>query len=323
MFNPKQIIKALFFNRDAILEIKEDKEALFPGLILILLFVIAGAFLSQKNHSITNLLVVSCFYLFYWLVLVSVAGFIPLMLGGKASYEGYLRVLNYSAIPLIIALVPVIGVFGKAWAVLYLIYSSKEVFALTWNTVIKGTLMLSVICFFIFTAAVPYMVRPYGSIWLSKIILVSRPEKEGLSDFQAWDITVSNRVPETVYSRADSLGQKQCINDLIRDYSLNELQKHTFLLTSQIREITFKNLAITKNQKACCVYAEDLGKTISPGSGTPGKGFIQIDAICESRGMQEGGAYDLEVSVIYETNENGKTISHTDLGHIRGPNPIN
>jgi hypothetical protein len=320
--NPlKRAIRALFFDKNSINELKDDKKALIPGLIFVVFLILVDVFLTTGNHSATNMLVVSAFYLFYWLVLVSIAGFLPLLFGGKASYGEYLRVFNYSAIPFSIGFLPVAGIIGNAWGLAYLIYATKEVFSLTWHKVIDGTLMLAVVSFIIFTILVPYMIKPYGSITLSGMTLVSKPEKEGLADFQAWDISVNYRIPENIYDRADTLGQKQCIQDLIRDYSMTELQKHTFLLTSATRETIFRNIAITKDKKACCVYVDDLGKTL-PGGGSTGRGFVQVDAICESKGMKTGGAYDLEISIIYETKESGKTTGHNDIGHIRGPNPI-
>jgi hypothetical protein len=316
------MIRALLFDKAAILELKEDNKALVSGFIFVVFYVIVNAFLTQRNHSVNNMLLVSAFYLFCWLVVVAIAGFLPLLFGGKASYGEYLRVFNYSAIPLSIGFLPVAGIIGYAWGLAYLIYATKEVFYLDWKNVINGTLMLAVVSFFIFTALVPYMIKPYGSIWLSNMILVSKPEKEGLADFQMWDITVDEKIPENIYDRVDTLGQKQCIEDLIRDYSLNELQRHTFLLTSATRETTFRNMAITKDKKACCVYVDDLGKTILSGGGSAGRGFIKVDAICESKGEKTGGAYDLEISIIYETKESGITTGHNDIGHIRGPNPI-
>jgi hypothetical protein len=316
------MIQALFFNKNAILELKEDKKALIPGLLFVAFFLLVDVFLTQRNHSANNLLIVSSFYLFYWLVSVSIAGFIPLLFGGKASYLEYLRVFNYSSIPFLIGFLPVIGIIGNAWGLTYLIYATKEVFSLNWNKVVSGTLMLSVLSIFIFTALMPYLVKPYGSVLISGMTLLSKPEKEGLADFQVWDISAKYGIPESMYDRTDTLGQKQCIPDMIRDYSLNELQKHTFLLTAATRETTFRNIAITKDKKACCVYVDDLGSTQLPGGGNAGRGFIQVDAICESKGMRTGGAYDLEISIIYETKENGKTMGHNDIGHIRGPNPI-
>jgi len=316
------MILALFFDKNAILELKEDNKALIPGLIFVAFFILVDVFLTQKNHSVTNILLVSSFYLLYWLVLVSIVGFLPLLFGGKASYGEYLRVFNYSAVPFSIGFLPVAGIIGNAWGLAYLVYATKEIFSLTWNKIINRTLMLALVSFVIFTSLVPYLVKPYGSVTLSGMTLVSKPEKEGLADFHVGDISVNYRIPENVYDRVDTLGQKQCIQDLIRDYSLNELQKHNFLLTPVSRETTFRNIAITKDKKACCVYVDDLGKTLLLEGGSAGRGFVQIDAICESKGMKTGGAYDLEISVIYETKANGKTTGHNDIGHIRGPNPI-
>jgi hypothetical protein len=316
------MIRALFFDSTAILELKEDKKALTSGLIFALFFILVEVTLTQMNHSLANILSVSAFYLFYWLVLVAIAGFLPMLFGGKASYVEYLRVFNYSAIPFLIGFLPVIGLIGNAWGLAYLIYATKIVFSLDWKKLLTGTLMLAVITFFIFTAIGPYLIKPYGSIWLSNMVLVSKPEKEGLADFQIWDISVDERIPENIYERVDTLGQKQCIEDLIRDYSLNELQKHTFLLTPATRETTFRNMAITKDKKACCVYVDDLGRTMLAGGGSAGRGFVKVDAICESKGAKTGGAYDLEISIIYETKEAGVTTGHNDIGHIRGPNPI-
>ena len=187
-----------------------------------------------------------------------------------------------------IGFLPVVGIIGNAWGLAYLIYATKEVFSLDWKKLINGTLMLAVVSFFIFTALVPYLIKPYGSIWLTNMVLVSKPEIEGLADFQVWDISVDKRIPENIYDRVDTLGQKQCIEDLVRDYSLSELQKHSFILTPSTREMTFRNIAITKDKKACCVYVDDQGKTCCPEGAARAEDSYRSMPYANPRGLKTG-----------------------------------
>jgi hypothetical protein len=93
------------------------------------------------------------------------------------------------------------------------------------------------------------------------------------------------------------------------------MSEHTFSLSPAAKDATIKNIEITKDKTACCVYSDYLGKTTQPGS------WARVDAICSGHGIG-GGVYDLEITVSYETTENGVTGSHTDTGYIKGANPI-
>ena len=318
----KRIIRALFFDRKAYDELKKDKTAMIPGYVFVLIFGLAAAFSTEKNSQMIVLIIVPLFYFIYWQIFAGIISLVPQLFGGKSRFEEYVRVFNYSAIPFTLGLMPVIGFIANIWAIAYIILATKEVYALSWPKVINGTIMLMIVCFFFTIVLLPYLIRPYGSIGLSGMTLVSKPVTEGLSNFKISDITINDKNMELVsysYKKYRENGRGDCIRDTVPGSI--EVHEHSFLLSPIRTDATIKSVDISRDTKSCCVYSDDLGKTLQSGSGARGTGYIEVDAICAGEAIG-GGVYDLEIAVSYETTENGVTGSHVDTGHIKGANPI-
>jgi hypothetical protein len=316
MTQAKRIIRALFFDRKAYDELKNDRTALIPGLVFVLIFGLAAAFSTEKNSQMIALIIVPLFYFIYWQIFAGIISLVPQLFGGKSSFEEYARVFNYSAIPFTLGLMPVIGFIANIWAIAYIILATKEVYSLSWPKVINGTITLMVVCFFFTIALLPQLIRPYGSIDLSGMTLVSKPVQEGLTNFRVYSITINDKITESIKYEGYVEKQRQCIEKIVSsDSSYSEMSEHTFSLSPTAKEATIKSIEITKDKTACCIYSDYLGKTIKPGYGA------RVDAICRGESIG-GGVYDLEIAVSYETTENGITGSHTDTGHIKGPNQI-
>jgi hypothetical protein len=316
MTQAKRIIRALFFDRKAYDELKNDGNAMIPGIVFVLIFGLAAAFSTEKNSQMIALVIVPLFYFIYWQIFAGIISMIPQLFGGKASFEEYIKVFNYSAIPFTLGLMPVIGFIANIWGIAYIILATKEVYGLTWPKAIKGTITLMILSFFFTIALLPYLVSPYGSIHLSGLTLVSKPVQEGLSNFKISDITINDKNMELVsynYKKYSENGRGDCVRDTVPGSI--EVHEHSFILSPIRTDATIKSIDISRDTKPCCVYLDYFGKTLRSGYGA------RVDAICrgESTG---GGVYDLEIAVSYETTENGVTSSHTDTGHIKGPNEI-
>jgi len=318
----KRIVRALFFDRKAYDELMNDRAAMIPGYVFVLIFGLAAAFSTEKNSQMIALIIIPVFYFIYWQIFAGIISLVPHLFGGKTRFDEYVRVFNYAAIPFTLGLMPVIGFIANLWGLAYIILATKEVYSLSWPKVINGTIALMILSFFFTTALLPQLVRPYGSIYLSGMTLVSKPVQEGLSNFKISDITVNDKNMELVsygYKKYSENGRGDCIRDTVPGSI--EVHEHSFLLSPIRTDATIKSVDISRDTKACCVYSDGLGKTLQPGSGARGTGFIEVDAICKGQSIG-GGVYDLEIAVSYENTENGVTGSHVDTGHIKGANPI-
>lgn len=265
MVNTKTVLSALLLNPKAIDEIKADKNALLPGALSVVLFSLIYAALYTTGRNFTGWTDLVLFVLFVvgmvatWCIILPLLRVFPLLFGGKAASAEYLRVTNYAAIPAIVALAPwPLGVIGTIWTAAYWIIATKEVHNLGVIQIVKGSAMLLVAYFIITMTLLPYAIKPYGSIYLSQVTLVSHPEPSGFASTIPWRINAVDNIDGYPFVSAEE--RTECVQKI--GSQSGAFLRHTFYL-SPAKEAKVKDVTVNTD-KACCVKVDGLGKTLEP-----------------------------------------------------------
>ena len=113
-------------------EIAKDKNAMLQAVIVLYAASLISALWEIMRTRGDTLLWIVIFTPIGWVIGTGILHIIAKILGGKASFEEYLKVTGYSEAPSALGIVPVLGTFvGGIWSLACLYVATKEVHSLS------------------------------------------------------------------------------------------------------------------------------------------------------------------------------------------------
>jgi len=113
-------------------EIRDDKEGFKQALVVVILAALIGNIWAITSSMGLLLVAVLIGAPIGWLIYGGILHIIAKLLGGKATYKGYLSVLGYAEAPTALGIIPIIGApIGWIWGLVCAIYATRDVHELS------------------------------------------------------------------------------------------------------------------------------------------------------------------------------------------------
>lgn len=164
----KRIKRVLATDKTVFKEIAEDRNALTEALIVVVLSIFIGSIWDVliSGYILSTLMFMLVGIPIGWVISGGILHILAKILGGKASYANYLKVVGYSTAPEFLGIIPIVGsVIGALWSIKCLWYATKEVHELSWMkaAIVVGLPML------IYAAIILYVVMTssQNTLWSS------------------------------------------------------------------------------------------------------------------------------------------------------------
>ena len=123
----KRIERVLKLDKTVYKEIRDDKDAMTPAIIVLLLAEVIGSIWSILMSFGLGLIAVVIGALIGWVIGTGILHIIAKLFGGKSSYTGYLKAMGYAEAPMALGVIPILGsLIGGLWALVCIIYATKE-----------------------------------------------------------------------------------------------------------------------------------------------------------------------------------------------------
>ncbi len=162
----KRIERALKLDKTIYKEIRDDKDAMTPAIIVLLLAAVIGNLWSIVASLGLGLIAVVIGVPICWVIGTGILHIIAKLFGGKSSYSGYLKAMGYAEAPMALGVIPILGNFiGGLWALVCVICATKESQELSWGKAIAVVFIPIVILVIVALIASMYFMSMFSGMY--------------------------------------------------------------------------------------------------------------------------------------------------------------
>jgi len=165
MLNYKRIERSVKLDKTVYREIRDDKNGFTEGLIVLLAAGVIGGIWSVFSSSGFALIGILIGMPLALLIGGGIMHIVAKLLGGKATYTGYLGVLGYAQAPMALGIVPILGnIVGGIWTLVCSIYATRDAHEISMGRAIIVVLVPLIIAFIIAFIFAALLVSIFG-VW--------------------------------------------------------------------------------------------------------------------------------------------------------------
>jgi hypothetical protein len=162
----KRIERALKLDKTVYKEIRDDKDAMTPAIVVLLLSAVIGGIWNILGSLGMALIGIVIGVPLGWLIGTGILHIIAKLFGGKSTYSGYLKAVAYAEVPMALGVVPVVGNFvGGIWSLVCVIYATKEAQEISMGKAIAVVLIPVVILVILALVASMYFISMFSGMY--------------------------------------------------------------------------------------------------------------------------------------------------------------
>ncbi len=155
LFDVERIRRVVMLDEKVYKEIRDDEEATVQALVVLLLASIIGGIWSIITAPWIGLIFIVIGVPIILFIGTAILHVIAKLLGGKAGFMGYLRVLCYTQAPNALGIIPLIGsIIGSLWVLVCEVIATKSAHELSLGRAITVVLLPVIVLVLIIFAVV-------------------------------------------------------------------------------------------------------------------------------------------------------------------------
>lgn len=144
-------------------EIRDDKDALKQAIVVLYLSAIIASIWGIIASFGIFLVVILIVAPIGWLIWTGILHIIAKILGGKASFKGYLKVTGYSEAPMALGIIPIIGqLIGCIWSLACMVVATREAHEISTGKAVVVVLLPLAILLILAMLAVVFFVSMFN-----------------------------------------------------------------------------------------------------------------------------------------------------------------